>query len=221
MKTNQEVRTKLHQLHDELGELSTPERRVILVFAITVAAWLVRPLLQQLPLMEGLNDTVIAVIGALCLFIIPSRTRTEKDKTSVPRLLSWNEARNIPWGILLTFDAGLSMAKAIQSSGLGDWMSYQMTVLSGLPPLVIILALVVLILFLTELVTDYAAVAIFLPVTFALGIAVDGTPLQFIAPVALASSCAFMLPVCRTAQLNSLRFGNNQHSADDPHRPVA
>ena len=193
--TTQGVRDKLRDMYQELGGVSRPEKRVALVFACMAAAWITRPLLQKLPLFAGLSDTIIAIAGALSLLLIPSRPHSAAGSEPAPRLLSWSEAATIPWGVLLTFGGGLAMAKAIQTSGLAAWMALNLQTLDGMPIFIILLVLVALIVFMTELVSNQATVSTFLPIVLALATAISADPMQLTIPVALAASCAFMLPV--------------------------
>ena len=166
-----------------MGATSTPERRVAVVFGIVALLWITRPLLSGgLP---GLTDTGIAIAGALALFALPSGTGD--------RLLDWESARTLPWGVLLLFGGGLSLAAAVQATGLAAWIGTQLALAQALPALVVVGLVVTVIVFLTEMTSNTATAAAFLPVLGGLTLGID--PIAVLAAAALAASCAFMLPV--------------------------
>lgn len=166
-----------------MGPTRTPERRVAVVFGIVALLWITRPLLSAW--LPGLTDTGIAIAGALALFALPSGTGD--------RLLDWETARTLPWGVLLLFGGGLSLAAAVQTTGLAEWIGTQFEATQALPALVIVGLVVTVIVFLTEMTSNTATAAAFLPVLGGLGLGLD--PFAVLAAAALAASCAFMLPV--------------------------
>ena len=137
----------------------------------------------------GLTDSGIALIGALSLFIIPT---TKGIGTS---LLTWNRAVSLPWGVLLLFGGGLSLAEAISRSGLADIVGRGLVGLEGFPTIVLVVAVATLIVFLTEITSNTATTAVFLPIVATVAVSAGIAPLELIIPVALAASCAFMMPV--------------------------
>ena len=166
-----------------MGATSAPERRVAVVFGIVALLWITRPLLSAW--VPGLTDTGIAIAGALALFALPSGTGD--------RLLDWDTARTLPWGVLLLFGGGLSLAAAVQATGLAEWIGTQLALAQALPALVIVGLVVTVIVFLTEMTSNTATAAAFLPVLGGLALGLD--PFAVLAAAALAASCAFMLPV--------------------------
>lgn len=175
-----------------MGPMSTPERRVALVFLGVAAFWVFRvPVQKNLEIMLWLNDALIAVAGAMVLFLIPSGCKTEKGTA----LLDWDSANRIPWGVLLLFGGGLSLAAAVKSSGLAIWLGTALAGLGTIPLILMVLSLVTLVIFLTELTSNTATVATLLPVLGALAVTTGIDPMMLFAPVALSASCAFMLPV--------------------------
>jgi solute carrier family 13 (sodium-dependent dicarboxylate transporter), member 2/3/5 len=134
---------------------------------------------------------MIAVGGAVLMFIIPSGHTQEKASA----LLDWESANKIPWGVLLLFGAGLSLAAAIEKTGLAGWLSNHLSALANLELIFIMLGLVALVIFLTELTSNTATTATFLPILGALATTHGIEPMLLIAPAALAASCAFMLPI--------------------------
>ncbi|PCI32915.1 MAG: anion transporter [Alphaproteobacteria bacterium] len=176
----------------EMGPMKRPERRVALVFLTVALCWVFRvPVQQNLQIVLWLNDAMIAVGGATVLFIIPSGCTTEKGTA----LLDWDSANRIPWGVLLLFGGGLSLAAAVKASGLALWLGTALSALGALPLILMVLCLVAMVIFMTELTSNTATVATLLPVLGALAVVTGIDPMMLFAPVALAASCAFMLPV--------------------------
>ncbi|MFZ9479233.1 MAG: SLC13 family permease [Steroidobacteraceae bacterium] len=172
-----------------LGPLSRPEARIGVVFALVALAWMFRLQLNQLPLLGNLSDAGIAIIGAVLLFLVPSgRTQGEK-------LIDWPTAERIPWGIALLFGGGLSLAAAMEVTGLAQWIGAQIAALDGVSTFGLIAILVITTILISELASNVATLTSMLPVVGAVAEA-TGTPLQtLVFPVAIAASFAFMLPV--------------------------
>lgn len=172
---------------DATGPLRPAERRVAVIFATTALAWLARPWLE--PVLPGLDDTGIAILAGLALFVLPAGTGPGE------RLLDWASARELPWGVLLLFGGGLALAQAIAGSGLADWLGQRLGALHGLPPLLVVVVVTALVVFLTELTSNTATAATFLPLAAALATALGVEVWLLAMPVATAASCAFMMPV--------------------------
>lgn len=172
------------------GSTSTAERRVALVFAAAALLWVLRPFLNRLPGLEGLSDPGIAIMCAAALFLIPSGTSEDRRF-----LLGWSEAQSIPWQVLILFGGGLSLAAAIDSSGLAGWIGDGLAAAGDLPPFVFLLLLTATVVMLTELASNTATVAALLPIvaSIAAGSGLDAVVVS--AAVAMSASCAFMLPV--------------------------
>jgi sodium-dependent dicarboxylate transporter 2/3/5 len=179
-------------IRDELaamGPASTAEKRVAIVFALTATLWILRPLLSSwLPALQ-LSDTTIAMAAALALFFIPNGM--EKGRF----LMTWEYAERMPWGVLLLFGGGLSLAAAVAGSGLAEWIGAELSGLRDWPVLLLVVAVTALIIFLTELTSNIATSATFLPVVAALAVSLGQPPLLLAIPAVLAASFAFMLPV--------------------------
>jgi sodium-dependent dicarboxylate transporter 2/3/5 len=172
-----------------LGPLSRPEARIGVVFACVALAWMFRAQLAQVPGLGAITDTGIAVVGALSLFFIPS------GRAPGERLIDWPTAERIPWGIAILFGGGLSLAAAMESTGLAAWIGDWIGGLDGVSTLGLIAMLVVVTILVSELASNVATLTSMLPVVAAVAVATD-TPLQSLAfPVAIAASFAFMLPV--------------------------
>lgn len=168
------------------GAMGTAERRVALIFAAAALAWIFRPLINQLPGLAPLTDTGIALMAGLALFLVPSGQGGP--------LLRWPQAQGISWGVLLLFGGGLSLAAAMERSGLAGWIGAGLAGLEGVPPVLVLLAVAAVVVFLTELVSNTAVVAALLPVMGTVAAATGVDPIAISAAVALAASCAFMLP---------------------------
>ncbi len=179
----------LHKLRQEMGVMTTPERRVALVFAIVIFCWMLRrPLTEWLGL-SGISDAGIVMTAALLLFLIPSGDPSQRQ------LLSWENASRIPWGVLILFGGGLSLAAAVSNSGLALWLGETLAPLNALGIAVLVVAAVTLVIFLTELTSNLATTATLLPVMGAIALQVDVPPILLTVPITIAASCAFMLPV--------------------------
>ncbi len=177
-----------------LGAITTPETRVAMAFAAIALAWTFRLPLTELTVagrqpFGEVTDHLIAIAGAILFFLIPSGSGERRA------LLTWEEAERIPWGVLLLFGGGLSLAAAITSTGLGDWMGARLTVLNALPLILLIGALVTFVIFWTEITSNVATASALMPVIGAVALAGGDDPLYLAMPVAVAASCAFMLPM--------------------------
>lgn len=169
-----------------VGKLGTAEARLLPILALTVAGWVALPLVAPLLPKGSLTDGTIAVVGALLLFIVP-------DGSGRP-LLVWREANRAPWDVITMFGGGLALAEGISRSGLAEWLGGALGPLQSISPLVIALALVALVVLVTEFTSNVAAASAIVPVvgSLILGITVD--PLLLAVPAALAASWGFMLP---------------------------
>ncbi|MGJ8686446.1 MAG: SLC13 family permease [Spongiibacteraceae bacterium] len=171
----------------KMGRLGSGERRVLIVFVATAMAWIFRPLLVAV--MPGLSDTVIAIVAGVSLFLLPSAGKSSE------RLLDWNSAEKLPWGVLLLFGGGLALAATIKSSGLAVWFAQNLSSLQTLPVIAVVVAVVALIIFMTEISSNTAITAVFIPLLGAFAVTQDLSPLLYTVPAVLAASCAFMMPV--------------------------
>ncbi|MEX2403448.1 MAG: SLC13 family permease, partial [Balneolales bacterium] len=170
-----------------LGTVTNPEKKVAVIFLVTGLMWMFRPLLSNH--IDGLTDTGIAIAAALILFLTPVNFKKGKF------ILNWNDVEKLPWGVLILFGGGLSLAHAIAETGFAEWIGMAVAGLGNWPILMIVLIAVSLIMFLTEITSNTATAAAFLPILAAVAIGIGENPLILIVPAALAASCAFMLPV--------------------------
>jgi sodium-dependent dicarboxylate transporter 2/3/5 len=198
--TSVEGRNTLTQMREELGRITTPEFRVLIVFLLMAATWISRPLLTKIPGLGALDDSGIAMAGAVLLFLIPSGDKSDK------LLLRWQYAERLPWSVLILFGGGLTLARAVTRTGLAEWLGGALQAVGTLPLAVVVIIAATMIIFLTELTSNIATTATFLPVVGAIAIESGFDPIVLAVPVTLAASCAFMLPVATPP--NAIVFGS-------------
>jgi sodium-dependent dicarboxylate transporter 2/3/5 len=192
---------------NSLPDLSSAERRTLVVFLLTAAAWITRPLLAQITLgdwqpLAGLTDTGVALISSVALFMVPAGSGLQE------RLMDWTTALKLPWGLLLLFGGGLSLASALESSGFSGFLGAQALVFGGFPTILIVFLVVAIVIFLTELTSNFATTATLVPVLYAVAVGLDIQPELIVVPAAIAASCAFMLPVATPP--NAIVFGSGK-----------
>ncbi|MFN3608236.1 MAG: SLC13 family permease [Hyphomonas sp.] len=195
---------------DALGRMTTPETRVAIAFGVIALAWITREQLIEIPLFAGLTDMGIAILGAILMFLVPHGSRVPEHQPAGWALLNWDDARTVPWDVVLLFGGGLSLAAAVQASGLAGWIGNSLAEFANVPPIVLILIVVTIIIFLTEMMSNVAAMTTFLPILGALATATGVDVRSLIIPCAMAASCAFMLPIATGP--NAVVFGMRQFS---------
>ena len=184
---------------DYVGELTMPstgswrteEKRVLMVFGITVLAWVTR----TEPFggwslwlgMKGATDATVALLAVITLFLIPNG-RSGK-------LLDWETAVKVPWGILILFAGGIAIAQAFVESGLSKFIGEQLTVLSELHPLVLIATIALAVTFLTEVTSNTATALLLMPILAPAGLAAGVDPALLMVPATISASYGFMMPV--------------------------
>ena len=185
--TSEQTQATIINMRHSLGEIKTSEKRVLFIFLFTAFLWVTRGQINNIPGLEGLSDPGIAMLCGLALFLTPSGSTSEN-------LLEWKDAeRGVPWGVLLLFGGGLSLAAAAQSTGLAAWIGGLMPV--GLSIVLLVFMFTTLIIFLTELTSNLATTATFLPIVAIIATQFGFDPILLTASIAIAASCAFMLPV--------------------------
>lgn len=208
-------RRLFRQQRAELGPMQAGERWMLLLFILTVAAWLLRTdfvtgdqvwlrgwgrlaagWLATLGVArpdEWINDSTVAMLVAVVMFLVP--IRTSNDFNRVP-LMDWQTASRLPWGILLLFGGGFALAEACKSTGLSVWAGERLaTVIQGQPLWLMILATGVLVTFLSELTSNVATANALLPMIAGTAVALGLDPRLLMIPATIAASCGFMLPV--------------------------
>jgi len=179
-----------------LGKMTTAEKRVLVVFVLMAAAWISRSfvLVHVLP---GIDDTIIAILGALVLFLL----RVEGKP-----LVNWEDAQKLPWGIIILFGGGIALATGFEDSGLAIWIGNHLSALQSVPFWLLILLLVAIVNFLTEITSNLATTAMILPVLVSIASTIGVHPYYLVMGATLAASCAFMLPVATPP--NAVVFGS-------------
>lgn len=192
LKENSIAHDLLQRELDEMGPMSLPEKRMTMLFAFVACAWILRtPIQKNLEMLPWLSDALIAIAGAIVMFIIPSGSNDPKNSN----LLDWKTAETIPWGVLLLFGGGLSLAAAVKSTGLAGWIGGELAAIGTFDLIFIIFILTSLVVFLTELTSNTATTATLLPIMGALAVASGLDPMILFMPLAISASSAFMLPV--------------------------
>ena len=205
---NQNFDSGMNEINDQiksLGKISYEEKSVMIIFIATALAWITQSFVIKKYIPE-IDDTIIAIIAAVTLFILPNKKGDKK-------LLAWEDAVKLPWGILLLFGGGMALAKGFDSSGLAIWIGSQMSFFDTIPLLALLLFLVAMVNFLTEITSNLATTAMLLPVLVALAETIGVNPYFLLVGATVAASCAFMLPVATPP--NAVVFGSKILKIDD------
>jgi sodium-dependent dicarboxylate transporter 2/3/5 len=191
---------EVDKMLSQLGPMNRGERLVAGVWIVTAILWVTRPIIDSW--IPGLTDTGIAVAAAVAMFLLPV------DFKSGLFVMDWWSAKKLPWGMLILFGGGLTLASAISKTGLAGWIGQAVAGLDALPMLLVVFLVVTLIVFLTELTSNTATTAAFLPILAPVALAMGQNPLLLIVPATLAASCAFMLPVATPP--NAIVYGSGR-----------
>lgn len=195
---------------EQLGPVRGGEARVLVIFVAVALAWFSREhkdlgsvsLPGLVDLFPRLSDAAIGVGAAVLLFLVPGTTREGVRRP----LLTWDEARQIPWDVLFFFGGGLTLAQMMESSGLTTWLGSGLTRLGGLPPLVIYLGLAATVLVLSELASNLAVATMTMPIAVALGHSIGQPPIVLMLVAGFAASTGFALPIATPP--NTIVFGS-------------
>ncbi|PYZ97633.1 anion transporter [Alteribacter lacisalsi] len=187
----------------ELGPMSFEEKAVLTIFALTGTLWISSGFLPE---NIRLSDTTISMVGATAMFLLPS-------KNAKGGLMKWDDMKNLPWGLLLLFGGGLSLAAAFEESNLTDWFGELLQGLQVLPFILILIVLAAIVLFMTEIMSNTAVSNMLIPISIGLALGIGVEPYGIMAIVALASSCAFMLPI--STPPNAAVFSSDYLTIDD------
>lgn len=188
----------INQQLKKAGSISRAELMVAIVFGATALMWIIRPLLE--PYIPNISDTGIAIFGAIVMFLLPVNFKKGEF------VLKWEDAKRLPWEVLILFGGGLSLAAAITDTGLAEWIGASLSALSGWPVIILIVTSLLVIIFLTEITSNTATAAAFLPILASVAIAMGQDPLILVIPAAIGASCAFMLPVATPP--NAIVYGS-------------
>ncbi|MCI7551763.1 MAG: DASS family sodium-coupled anion symporter [Actinomycetaceae bacterium] len=182
----------------KMGPMSSQEKIVMIVFILGALSWIFIPTLFP----DGpISDSIIAMVISLVLFLIPAHIQPD----GIP-ILDWETAKEIPWDVLLLFGGGLSLAAMFGASGLSKWIGNMAAGLEGVPVIVMVIVITAIVIFLTELTSNTATAAAFLPIIGAVAIGMGVDVQLLVIPVALAATCAFMLPVATPP--NAIAYGS-------------
>ena len=187
-----ESKTALRKELLDMGTMSVAEQRVCLIFLIVALCWMTRPYLNSIHALNTLNDASISILGATSLFIIPART-IHADRSA--RLLAWQDTAQLPWGVLILLGGGLSLATAVSQTGLAVWLGAKLSLLENMPVSLVTLLFSTWISLLTEITSNTATTATFIPIICAFAQRIGVNPLIIALPATLTASCAFMLPI--------------------------
>ncbi|MFQ5866182.1 MAG: SLC13 family permease [bacterium] len=202
----------------QLGRISRGERLTLFVFLVTAFGWIFRRDINLglftipgwsnlLGIAHWVSDTTVAIFAALLMFAVPVNWHKGEF------LLDWKWAVKIPWGILILFGGGIALAKAFQTTGLATWIGSNLTMLSKIPVVVMILIVCLMLTFLTEVTSNTAMTTLFMPILAATALAMNTHPFLLMIPATMSASCAFMLPVATPP--NAVIFGSGHVTISD------
>jgi sodium-dependent dicarboxylate transporter 2/3/5 len=193
---------------NNLGKISYEEKVVLSVFILTGMAWISRSFLLNI-FIPSLDDTIIALICGVSLFLL----KTKNKNGFKERIMNWEDAVKLPWGVLLLFGGGLAIAQGFQSSGLANWIADNLTKLNGFSLIIILMVVIAAVNFITEITSNLATIAMLLPILAPTAIILDVHPFILMVAATLSASCAFMLPVATPP--NAVVFGSNYLKISD------
>jgi len=182
--TNDVIATELKKL----GPTTAKEKQVLIIFGVIVSLWIFRTLINSFIPSLGLSDTIISILGAIALFTIPHNLKTGDF------ILQWKDTQKLAWGILILFGGGLALAKGMSTTGIVSLVATSISQ-SDISILLMASLLILLMLFMTELMSNVALVSVLAPVVAGIALGLDIPLLHLLIPVTIASSCAFMLPM--------------------------
>ena len=188
--SNDEMRILIKSELNALGPMSVPEKRVMYIFLTTALLWITRDLINKLEIVK-LDDNMIAVFGALLMFIVPAGNSAKQGE----RILVWADTSKMAWGILLLFGGGITLAAALEKAGLINMLGLWLSGFSGSSIVVLVIAITVLSIFISEVMSNVAQVIVFAPVVTGIATAVGADPYMLGLPMTLAASCASMMPM--------------------------
>lgn len=182
------VREFIRDSYASLGPMCRGERCTLAVFGVTALAWVFRPLLNGVPGLSGLTDAGIGVLAAMLLFVVPAGGGSSR------KVMDWATASRIPWGVLVLFGGGLSLAGSIEANGVAEFIAAHVGALRGVPPIVLLVVVAGSVVFFSEIASNTATATTVIPILAAMAPALDVHPYFLIVPAMLAASFAFMLP---------------------------
>jgi len=199
-------RALIEKEKEAIGPITTEEKRVLVVFTLVALLWITRKYLIN-PFVPAVNDTIIAIAGALILFVIPTSSQSQGY------IMDWQTALKLPWGVLLLFGGGFAIAAAFDQSGLASWLGQKLVLLQNIPYFVILLAIITAVNFLTQITSNVATCTLMMPILAELAPAIDVHPYGMMIGASMSASCAFMLPVATPP--NAVVFGSGYLKISD------
>ena len=181
-----------------IGPMKREEKLVSSIFVLTAFCWITRSFILQ-EFFPFIDDTIIAMTAGILLFVVPASDFKK-------RLITWEDAVKLPWGIILLFGGGMALAAGFQITGLASWLGAQMSVFQGLSVLVLVFVVITLVNFFTEFTSNLATTAMLLPILAPIAISLNMNPYMLMVACTIAASCAFMMPVATPP--NAVVFGS-------------
>ena len=181
-----------------IGPMKREEKLVSSIFILTAFCWITRSFILQ-EFFPFIDDTIIAMTAGVLLFVVPASDFKK-------RLITWEDAVKLPWGIILLFGGGMALAAGFQITGLASWLGAQMSVFQGLSVLVLVFVVITLVNFFTEFTSNLATTAMLLPILAPIAISLNMNPYMLMVACTIAASCAFMMPVATPP--NAVVFGS-------------
>ncbi len=201
-----DVRSIVEGAHQKLGLMSHQEKIVSGVFAFTATLWIFSNSLEKW-LGITIEDSMIAVLGAFLMFLVPT------NRSFTQFALCWKDTAKLPWGILVFFGGSMSLSAALMDTGVTEWLSQQLNLLSGMNIILVVVIVTLLLIAVSELMNNVATITAFLPIIAAMATAMQINPLVIMIPATLAASCAFMLPGASAP--NALAYGTGHLRVSD------
>ena len=181
-----------------IGPMKREEKLVSSIFVLTAFCWITRSFILQ-EFFPFIDDTIIAMTAGVLLFVVPASDFKK-------RLITWEDAVKLPWGIILLFGGGMALAAGFQITGLASWLGAQMSVFQGLSLLILVFVIITLVNFFTEFTSNLATTAMLLPILAPIAISLNINPYMLMVACTIAASCAFMMPVATPP--NAVVFGS-------------
>ena len=175
----------------QMGKLSPPEKRVMFIFCITAFLWITKDLINAAQSFFKLDDTIIALLGAVLLFIVPSHSKIPETRF----ILEWPDTKKMAWGILLLFGGGITLAAQLEKAGLIQQLGTWIAGFAGTNILLLVFTVTIVSIFISEIMSNIAQVIVFAPVVAGISDALHISPLLLGIPMTLGASCAGMLPM--------------------------
>lgn len=198
-------RAEISKLKKDLGKITFEQKAVSFVFFAAAFCWITKNFLLK-NIFPRIDDTIISIFFATLLFLINVKGKKEK-------ILKWEDTQRLPWGVLLLLGSGMSFAKAVDSSGLSVWVGTQISAFGTMNLFILLVLLITVVNFLTEIASNMATIAMMLPILAPIALEFDLHPFVLMVAAAAAASCAFMLPVATPP--NAVVFGSGYLKIND------